>query len=459
MNYRKLAATIVAVVVAGGLTLGGASAAFAGNGQETCSTGEGWTKVDLTEDDIFEIDVTADEGKLIAETCVKAAKDVVYDEIDPAEKTVTIVAPGKHAISHYSYRQVDEPVVVPEKPEPVVTSVPSDSVDCEARVVTTTTTTTTTDWVLVDNVWVPGTPVVTTSATTREATEVECPIDETPTPRACVPAGDWYTEGDDVAPSLSPDGLVFTGGSGDAVGIRVPVTGNLQGWTELSYEATGDTGVFYVRIVVDSSADGGHSYSSLTVTSGSPVTASSVAYSNKLGVSKTLAEWAEFYPNAVITSVGFHLDSAASADDEVVLSSATGPCATVDFTSEQPADIVTTVTEDVTDCEAGTVTTTTTTTTTSFVWVEGEWVEGEPVITTEDTTRDATEEECPVVVTPPTETPTPVVPAATTPTSALAETGFDMSGVYLYAALSTIVLGAALAGLSAVALKRRKAVK
>jgi hypothetical protein len=75
-----------------------------------------------------------------------------------------------------------------------------------------------------------------------------------------------------------------------------------------------------------------------------------------------------------------------------------------------------------------------------------------------------------VVVIPPTETPkptetpvtpAPVAPAATpvTPTSSLAETGFDMGGVYLFAGLSTIVLGAALAGLSAVALKRRKAIK
>lgn len=226
------------------------------------------------------------------------------------------------------------------------------------------------------------------------------------TPLACAPIGDWYTEGDDAEPVLTDEGLVFTGGSGDAVGLRAPVTGNLQGWAPVTYTATGDTEVFYFRIVIDSTADGGHGYSSLTVTSGSPVTLDSVAYSNKLDTSKTIAEWAEFYPNAVITSVGFHLDSAATADQEVLLTAASGPCASANWVTEPP-------------------------------------VEEPPV------------EEPPAVVPP---VVNPPAPAATTVTpTALADTGFDNGPIAIMLGAGTLLAGSVL--LTAALANRRKANK
>jgi hypothetical protein len=72
------------------------------------------------------------------------------------------------------------PVVVPDKPTPVVESVPVTSKDCTSHVVTTVTTTTTTDWVLVENVWVKGAPVITTATTTSPTTAEDCPVEETP---------------------------------------------------------------------------------------------------------------------------------------------------------------------------------------------------------------------------------------------------------------------------------------
>ena len=148
-----------------------------------------------------------------------------------------------------------------------------------------------------------------------------------PEPIVCQAFGDWYTESDDAAPVETVDGLVFTGGSGDAVGIRHIVTGNLQGFSEITYNASGDLGVFYPRIVINSLADGGYAYDSLTVVSEGPVNGDSIASSNKRGfIEHTLDEWAALLPNNAITSFGWHLDSGATADQSVILESFEGNC-------------------------------------------------------------------------------------------------------------------------------------
>lgn len=83
-------------------------------------------------------------------------------------------------------------VVVPVKPADaapvVVTGTPRVSCSADAdSIVLTDVTTTTTPWVLVDNVWVAGTPVAVTVTDQRPATETECPtavvipLDTTPT--------------------------------------------------------------------------------------------------------------------------------------------------------------------------------------------------------------------------------------------------------------------------------------
>lgn len=171
-----------------------------------------------------------------------------------------------------------------------------------------------------------------------------------PAAAVCVGSGDWYTEDDDAAPVATADGLRFDGGSGKAVGYRVPATGNLQGWTSTSYDATGTLSKFYYRIVIDPHAGDINGdaidnwkdhYVSLTVTSGQPVDGSSVAYSNRLGTSKTLDEFAALWPENQIASVGFHLDSGAGADASVMLKSVTSDCGSVDFVPEPPTAVCT----------------------------------------------------------------------------------------------------------------------
>jgi hypothetical protein len=71
-------------------------------------------------------------------------------------------------------------VVVPEKPEPIVTVTHKDTVNCETKVVTRTETTERTDWKLVDNVWVKDVPVITTTTSERPANTVDCPLPEIP---------------------------------------------------------------------------------------------------------------------------------------------------------------------------------------------------------------------------------------------------------------------------------------
>lgn len=71
-------------------------------------------------------------------------------------------------------------VVVPEKPEPIVTLTREETVNCESKTVTVRETTTTTDWKLIDNVWVRDVPTISYIDTERPATQQECPLPEIP---------------------------------------------------------------------------------------------------------------------------------------------------------------------------------------------------------------------------------------------------------------------------------------
>lgn len=161
----------------------------------------------------------------------------------------------------------------------------------------------------------------------------DCP----PPPVECSTTGDWYTELDDVAPVQTIDGLAFRGGSGKAVGYGTPISGNLQGLADIAYVATGALDVFYPRIVIDSTADGGYAYDSLTVISEGPVTGSSIAASNKRGfVQHTLDEWAALLPHNQLVALLFHLDSGAAAGQDVILQGAASDCLGLDVVIPQP---------------------------------------------------------------------------------------------------------------------------
>lgn len=194
---------------------------------------------------------------------------------------------------------------------------------------------------VVDQPYVPGTPeipaVPEVPAVTQTIEHPAVTCEEEPVevdPIVCVSAGGWYTEGDDLTPVATPEGLVFTGGSGKAVGTRLPVTGNLQGWTSASFDATGGTEQFFFRIVIDASADGGPAYKSLSFPGTSTITQDSVSYQ----YGETLAATAERFPNNKITSIGFQTNSGAPADFSATLRSFSSDCANVDFTytEEEP---------------------------------------------------------------------------------------------------------------------------
>lgn len=159
-------------------------------------------------------------------------------------------------------------------------------------------------------------------------------------PRACTSIGAWYTEHDDLAPVLTTEGLSFTSVGGKATGYRVPVDGNLQGWSPVSFVATGGTEQFFFRIVIDAKADGGKAYQSLSFPGYTTIDSSSVAY--QTGTS--IATIAETWPNAVVKSVGFQTNTGAPADFEAILKSVTGPCATANFVPPTYEPTCTTVT-------------------------------------------------------------------------------------------------------------------
>ena len=107
------AATAVTATLFGGALLVSAGApSFAtggGPGDQVCQ-GLDSGKIDVTGDQ-HSVTVTAPDGYLIDEYCVKAGsaqqgEGPVYVPVDPPAKTVTITYPSGKAISHYSYSLV-----------------------------------------------------------------------------------------------------------------------------------------------------------------------------------------------------------------------------------------------------------------------------------------------------------------------------------------------------------------
>ena len=105
-KHRRAFATLAAVVLAGSVITGVASGAAAA--PTVCPDGDGWVKVDLAEDGVTNLQVTAPEGMLIAATCVKAGRTVDQVSLEVPAPVVDLVTPGTNdkgiaqAISHYA---------------------------------------------------------------------------------------------------------------------------------------------------------------------------------------------------------------------------------------------------------------------------------------------------------------------------------------------------------------------
>jgi len=70
-----LAAAATVALSALGVTALGTAASAA---QEVCPHTDGWAKVDLAQDGITSVTVTAPAGTVIVRTCVKAATDIAF---------------------------------------------------------------------------------------------------------------------------------------------------------------------------------------------------------------------------------------------------------------------------------------------------------------------------------------------------------------------------------------------
>lgn len=384
------------------------------------------------------------------------------------------------------------PVVVPPKPADTVTVVPTESVDCEAKVVTISTVTTTTGTKLENNVWVPTEPVVSAPViTTRPATEQECKTTPPPPTNTCpgVISGDPSTNLNDLWQNIDTR----------ATGHQEYVEGGLRVWTEgststdkvsegravsfplkntgvvsIDYDATignvapgvnlfvtfaaGQTGTL---VFEPTYADGSPLYgqdawltngSSAAVKANAPV----IGGGNGSQWHGTVDQWLTKYPDAQVTGIAYSAGSGVYLDG--VIHSINVGCTTFYFdfaeepvvVPEQPEETVTVTETTDKDCDAKTVTTTTTTTTSGRTVYNEEtntWDTIENLVVVTSSERPTTAEECPTVVVPPkTDNPTPTPSTTSTPVPAadgdLAETGYEANLMPVFwSVLGVIVLG------------------
>ena len=372
-------------------------------------------------------------------------------------------------------------------------SVPTESVNCESKVVTISTVTTTTGTKLENNVWVPTEPVVSAPViTTRPATEQECKTTPPPPTNTCpgVISGDTSTNLNDLWQNIDTR----------ATGHQEYVEGGLRVWTEgststdkvsegravsfplkntgvvsIDYDATignvapgvnlfvtfaaGQTGTL---VFEPTYADGSPLYgqdawltngSSAAVKANAPV----IGGGNGSQWHGTVDQWLTKYPDAQVTGIAYSAGSGVYLDG--VIHSINVGCTTFYFdfaeepvvVPEQPEEtVVVTETSDK-DCDAKTVTTTTTTTTSGRTVYNEEtntWDPIEDLVVVTSSERPTTAEECPVTTTP---TPTPNPSVTSTPVPAadgpdeLAKTGYEGASLMpvFWVVLGVVVLGAA----------------
>lgn len=133
-------------------------------GQEVCpNTGNGWIKFDNLSGFVFTY--TAPDGYLVAESCYKAATEVVYETYEPPQKSIVITT-FRHEISHVSVRIVPEPTPTPTQ-TPTQTATPT-STNTPTQTPTETAT--------------PATPTSTITDTPEPTPTATQEITDTPEP-------------------------------------------------------------------------------------------------------------------------------------------------------------------------------------------------------------------------------------------------------------------------------------
>ena len=153
-------------------------------GQEVCpNTGNGWIKFDNLSGFVFTY--TAPNGYLVAESCYKAATEVVYETYDPPQKSIVITT-FRHEISHVSVRIVPEPTPTPTQ-TPTQTATPTSTstntpTQTPTETATPTSTSTNTPTQTPTETATPATPTSTITDTPEPTPTATQEITDTPEP-------------------------------------------------------------------------------------------------------------------------------------------------------------------------------------------------------------------------------------------------------------------------------------
>ena len=152
-------------------------------GQEVCpNTGNGWIKFDNLSGFVFTY--TAPDGYLVAESCYKAATEVVYETYEPPQKSIVITT-FRHEISHVSVRIVPEPTPTPTQtatPTSTFTNTPTQTPTETATPATPTSTFTNTPTQTPTETATPATPTSTITNTPEPTPTATQEITDTPEP-------------------------------------------------------------------------------------------------------------------------------------------------------------------------------------------------------------------------------------------------------------------------------------
>ena len=148
--------------------------------QEVCpNTGNGWIKFDNLCGFVFTY--TAPDGYLVAESCYKAATEVVYETYEPPQKSIVITT-FRHEISHVSVRIVPEPTPTPTQ-TPTQTATPtSTNTPTQTPTETATPTSTNTPTQTPTETATPATPTSTITDTPEPTPTATQEITDTPEP-------------------------------------------------------------------------------------------------------------------------------------------------------------------------------------------------------------------------------------------------------------------------------------
>jgi len=151
-------------------------------GQEVCpNTGNGWIKFDNLSGFVFTY--TAPDGYLVAESCYKAATEVVYETYEPPQKSIVITT-FRHEISHVSVRIVPEPTPTPTQ-TPTQTATPTSTntpTQTPTETATPTSTSTNTPTQTPTETATPATPTSTITDTPEPTPTATQEITDTPEP-------------------------------------------------------------------------------------------------------------------------------------------------------------------------------------------------------------------------------------------------------------------------------------